>query len=209
MLRHTIELQEQERQLISCEIHDTLVQYAAGALMQLESLESQLADHPLGNTLAGIVVILRKTVAEGRRLINGIRTPVLDDLGVISAVEQLIGEEERAHFQIEFVRDESLGRMPRRIEEALYRITQEALTNVQKHSRSRKVRVEIGRQGDRVYLEIRDWGVGFLPRNSRRGGHGLKGMAERARIAGGRCQIDSAPGRGTQVVIDLPYQPTP
>ncbi len=127
MLRHTIELQEQERQLISWEIHDTLVQYAAGALMQLESLENQLADHPLQDQLGSIVVILRKTVAEGRRLINGIRTPVLDDLGVIPAVEQLIVEEERAHVEIEFVKDESLGRMPRGIEEALYRITQEAL----------------------------------------------------------------------------------
>ena len=206
MLRHTIGLQENERQLISCEIHDGLVQYAAGSLMQLESLQNHLANHPLAEQLASVVANLRKVVAEGRRLINGIRTPVLDDLGVIPAIEQLIDEEERAHVQIEFVRDEGLGRMPRGIEEALYRITQEALTNVQKHSQSEKVRVELERHGGRVRLAIRDWGIGFMPANGRRGGHGLKGMAERAKIAGGLCQIESAPGKGTQVLIDLPCE---
>src|SRR4051812_9236879 len=102
-------------------------------------------------------VFCRTTVAEGRRLINGIRTPVLDGWGVVAAVQHLIDEEDRAHVQFEFVKDEQLGRMTSNIEEALYRITQEALTNIRKHSQSKKVRIELGRWDGGVHLEVRDW----------------------------------------------------
>ena len=130
---------------------------------------------------------------------------MLDDWGVVAAVEHLIQEEDRAHVQIEFITDDLLERMEPKIEEAIYRITQEALTNISKHSQSKIVRVELGRRGDRVHLEVRDRGVGFTPSNMVKGTHGLKGMAERARIAGGTCKIESILGEGTRVVVDLPY----
>jgi PAS domain S-box-containing protein len=204
LLRRTLESVDNERQLVVYEIHDGLIQYIAGALMQVESLPKP-SDPLAAESLCGVTDALRKAVAEGRRLINGIRTPVLDDLGVVAALETLIHEEDRAHVHVEFVRDEELDRMDPKIEEAIYRITQEALTNVGKHSRSKNVRVEIGRRGDRVHLEIRDWGVGFMPTHRLKGTHGLGGMTERARIVGGQCAIKSALGQGTQVVVDLPY----
>ena len=159
LLRHTIEVQDQERQLVAYEIHDGLVQYVTGALMQLEAMQDNGGPLAATNTLESVVSILRRAVAEGRRLINGIRTPVLDGFGVLAALEQLVQEEERAHVRIELITDEELARMDSKIEEAIYRITQEALTNVEKHSRSEKVRIELGRQGDTVHLEIRDWGA--------------------------------------------------
>ncbi len=79
---------------------------------------------------------------------------------MIAALEQLIQEEERAHVQVEFVKDEGLERMDSKIEEAIYRITQEALTNIEKHSQSKNVRIELGRRGDMVHLDIRDFGCG-------------------------------------------------
>ena len=163
MLQHTIEVQDQDRQLIAYEIHDGLVQYATGALMQLESIRDQAKSETLSEQVENVVDIMRKTVAEGRRIINGIHTTVLDDCGVVAAVEQLIEDEERAHVQIEFIKDENLGRMAPNTELALYHITQEALTNAHKHSQSDKVRVELSRREDRVHLEVRDWGVGFSP----------------------------------------------
>jgi signal transduction histidine kinase len=205
LLRHTIEFQDHERQLIAYEIHDGLVQYAAGALMQLEALQDHAPSKAVAEQIEPVMGILQKAVAEGRRLINGIRTPVLDDWGVVAAVEQLIEEEDRAHVQIEFVKNEALGRMPPSIEEALYRITQEALTNIRKHSDTKKIRVELARQGDRVRLEVRDWGVGFVPTNGSTAVHGLRGIRNRARIAGGQCKIESTPGKGTQIVVELPY----
>jgi PAS domain S-box-containing protein len=206
LLRDTLEVQDHDRQLLAYEIHDGLVQYVAGALMQLEAVRTQIESESLVQRLDQVVVILKRTVDEGRRLIDGIRTPVLDDWGIVAAVRQLIEEEERAHVQVEFVKEGELGRMPPIVEEALYRITQEALTNIRKHSRCTRVRIALGRQGDRVQLEVRDWGVGFEPTNGTAKVHGLRGMGERAKIAGGQCTIQSAPGAGTQIVVDLPYR---
>lgn len=205
MLRHTIEVQDQERQLIAYEIHDGLVQYATGALMQLESLQDQMKHEPVAERIAHVVDVLRKTVDEGRRIINGIHTTVLDDCGVVAAIQQLVEDEERAHVQVEFVNDEEVGRMAPNIELALYHITQEALTNVRKHSQSEKVRVTLCRREDRVQLEVRDWGVGFVQTANSPGVHGLRGMAARAAIAGGTCTVQKAQGKGSQVIVDLPY----
>ncbi len=182
LLQYTIEVQDRDRQLIAYEIHDGLVQYATGALMQLEGrVDSESSAVQIKN----VVGVLQRAINEGRRLINGIRTPVLDDAGIVAALEQLIDEEDRAHVHVEFVKAEGLERMDAKVEEAIYRITQEALTNIAKHSRSKRVRVELGRCGDRVHLEVRDWGVGFTPSDRPKGTLGLKGMTERARIVVG------------------------
>ena len=204
-LRHTIEIQDHERQVVAYEIHDGLVQYATGALMQLQAIQGHLTSAPLAEQIENVVGILQKTVDEGRRIINGMHATVLDDHGVVAAVQQLIDEEERAHVQIEFVKDDGLGRMAPKSEEALYRITQEALTNFYKHSQGNKVRIELTRREDCVHLEVRDWGVGFTPPANHNGVHGIRAMTERARIAGGKCTIENAPGKGTLVVVDLPY----
>ena len=205
LLQHTIEVQDRDRQLIAYEIHDGLVQYATGALMQLEALEGRMDSESSAVQIKNVVGVLQRAINEGRRLINGIRTPVLDDAGIVAALEQLIDEEDRAHVHVEFVKAEGLERMDAKMEEAIYRITQEALTNIAKHSQSKRVRVELGRCGDRVHLEVRDWGVGFTPSDRPKGTLGLKGMTERARIVGGTCSIESAPGTGTRIVVDLPY----
>jgi len=205
LLRHIIEIQDEERQLVTCEIHDGLVQYAAGALMQLEAARAEIESESARQKIDQVMSILRKTVAEGRRLINGIRTPVLDDWGVVAALENLIDEEDRANVTVEFVKDPELGRMAPNVEEALYRITQEAMTNTYKHSNTTRVRIELVRRGDRVRLEVRDWGTGFTPAARSKRVHGLHGMTTRARIAGGHCTILSTPGEGTQVVAELPY----
>ncbi len=203
-LRRTIEIRDRERQWIAYEIHDGLIQDMAGALMQVESLRFEPNGQLRPEALQRVEGILRRAVDEGRRLINGIRTPVLDGLGVVAALEHLIHEEDRVQVPVEFVNDHDFARMDPKIEEAVYRITQEALTNVGKHSHSPTARVELAKLGDRLHLEVRDWGVGFAPLKARRGSHGLRSMTERARIAGGQCTISSAPGEGTRVVVDLP-----
>jgi len=205
-LRHTIKVQDQERQLIAYDIHDGLVQYAAGALMKLEGIKGRVESATLAEQIGDVVDVLRRTLDEGRRIINGIHATILDDCGVVAAVQQLIEDEDRANVKVEFIKDERLGRMSQTIELALYHITQEALTNIRKHSHSDKVRIELNRLEDRVHLEVRDWGVGYTPTtNKSKGVHGLRGMAERARIAGGTCTVQNASDKGTQVIVDLPY----
>ncbi|HTM55077.1 MAG TPA: PAS domain-containing protein [Pirellulales bacterium] len=205
-LCNTIERQDQERQLIAYEIHDGLVQYATGALLGLEAVRGQIQSAPVHTQLDTIIGSLRKAVDDGRRIINGMHTTVLDHCGVVAAVDQLIEDEKPSHVQVEFIKDsDRLGRMASSIELALYHITREALTNSYRHSRSDKVRIELRRGEDRVHLEIRDWGIGLAQPAVVKGIHGLRGMAERARIAGGRCTVQNALDQGTQVVVDLPY----
>jgi len=206
LLNHTIAVQDQQRQLIAYEIHDGLLQYVAGALLQLEALQARAQTDWAADDLERVATILRRAVGEGRQLINGIRTPVLDGFGVVAALESLIEEEERAHVTVEFAKSDEIGRMDPKIEEAVYRICQEALTNIGKHSQAKKVRIALERCGDKLHLEIRDWGVGFTPTSRVSSAvHGLRGMMERARIAGGRCTVESAPGTGTRILVELPY----
>jgi PAS domain S-box-containing protein len=204
-LRHTVEFQDQERELLSYEIHDGLVQYATGALMQLEGIQHQLKSEADAAQVEQVVQILRRAVTEGRRLVYRIRTPVLDDWGAIAAIEQLIGETDQDKLEIQFIKDQALGRLSPRLEETLYRITQEALTNIRKHSQSTKVQIELARRGDRIHLNIRDWGIGFVPSKNSSGTNGLSGIKNRARIAGGQCVIESTPDEGTQILVDLPF----
>ena len=92
-------------------------------------------------------------------------------------------------------------------ENVVYRIVQEGLTNARTHGQSDTVRVSIVEQGHRLRIVVRDWGVGFDPRNVQENRFGLEGIRERARLLGGKCRIRSAPGRGTAVVVELPVVP--
>ncbi len=83
-------------------------------------------------------------------------------------------------------------------------IVQEGLTNARTHSKSEKIVVNLVQRGDRLRIEIRDWGVGFDPKNVQKNRFGLDGIRERARILGGKCSIKSKPGKGTSIVVELP-----
>jgi len=205
VLRLTIDIQDQERQLIAYEVHDGIVQYATGALLQLEGIQHEVGTNGIAEKLDRVITLLQKTVVEGRQFINGIHATVLDDYGLVTAVQQLIKQEDRAHVRIEFVADVNVGRMASRTERALYRITQEALTNCYRHSNSNRVRIEVTRRGDRVHLEVRDWGVGLSRSVNSARQYGLRGMMERARVVGGQCTIENAGGGGTLIVADVPY----
>ena len=96
------------------------------------------------------------------------------------------------------------GRLPPILENALYRIAQEALTNACKHSRSKKATVTMVQEGQDVRLEVRDWGIGFDPEAVGKGHFGLEGIRQRVRLLGGRLTIESAPGSGTLVQVVAP-----
>ena len=89
-------------------------------------------------------------------------------------------------------------------ENAVYRIVQEGVTNACKHSKSKKVRASLLQRGERVRVEIRDWGIGFNPKEVPENRFGLTGIRERARLLGGKCRIQSKPDQGTAIVVELP-----
>jgi PAS domain S-box-containing protein len=203
-LRRLLDLQERDRQLVAYEIHDGLVQEMTGALMHLEAFKHADDPQQRERDFDRGTRLLREAVNEARRLISGLRPPVLDELGIIAAIEYLINEIRRDLGEIEFVHRTSFDRLVPALESAIFRIVQEALNNVRKHSDSRRARVELYENANMLRLIIRDWGRGFDPKQVSRERFGLQGIRQRARLLGTTAVIDSTPGKGTVITVDLP-----
>jgi len=208
LLQQSLEVYEQHQQLAAYEIHDGVAQPLAGALMNLEAslrlLDAQRLD-AARDGLAKTRQLLQDTIDQARRLMNGLRPPILDELGILPAIDQLVYEHQSAGaMAVDYTQSVGFTRLAPPLETALFRIVQEGLANAQRHSRSGKVRLALVQQGDRVRVEIEDGGVGFDPARVEQGRFGLKGIRERAQLFGGSATIQSAPGRGTRITVELP-----
>ena len=198
---------DHERQLIAYEIHDGLAQYLAGSIMQFEVYNHLKETKPKDAAKAYDAgrTMLRQGHADARRLISGVRPPILDEDGIVAAVTHLVNEHRRQDgSKIEFRSDFEFDRLVLILENAAYRIVQEALTNACKHSKSQRIEVELVQQGDVLRLKVQDWGVGFDPGEVAKDCFGLAGMRERARLLGGSITVESTPGQGTCIAVELP-----
>jgi len=202
---------ERDRRLIAYEIHDGPVQNMAAAHMRLQALlySGRIPEGPTRDELTDTMELVRKAVEETRHVINGLRPPILDDLGVVPAVEYLIADQSQGGPSITLSVEGEIYRLEPLLEGTIYRVVQEAIANVRRHSKSQRAEVRIARKGDWIELEIRDWGVGFDPANVEEKRLGLQGIRERARLLHGRAAIESAPGEGTRVTVDLPIPSAP
>ncbi len=209
-LEHMLRASDHERQLIAYDIHDGLAQYLTGAIMQLQisdPLRKRDAKAAAKAFDAGLAMV-RESLSEARRLISGVRPPILDESGVVAAVAHLVYDFQ-AHEgpDIEFYSEVKFGRLTPILENAIYRIAQESLTNACKYSQSKTVRVELVQLGNELRIEIRDQGIGFDQKTVGEGRFGLEGIRERARLLGGKAVIESAPGQGTRIVAHVPIVP--
>jgi two-component system sensor histidine kinase DegS len=205
LLRQSLELQERERKLFAYDIHDGLLQYAIGALLHFQACQSELKNPTDAERIEPGLKALRQAIEEGRRVMNGVRTYVLDQFGVTHAIEELVKENTTACTTIEFVHPATdLGRLTPEWETAIYRMAQEAITNAVKHSQSPRVRITLEHTDQRILLEVRDWGVGTTLRKDSRGVHGLPGIKERVKLLKGRFKMESSPDGGTRLEIELP-----
>jgi signal transduction histidine kinase len=206
-LRTMLDLNERERRLIAYEIHDGLTQQLTGALYTLQAAVRLFDENPQESRrlLERSLQLLTEGLAESRRLIDGLRPPILEETGVVDAVNYLASKAHaRGGPEIEVVSDPDLPRLIAPLENAIFRIIQEAINNACRHSRSSKVRVTLRRHEERLRLEIQDWGLGFDPAQVPRDRFGLEGIRQRARLFDGQATISSAPGRGTRIEVDLP-----
>jgi PAS domain S-box-containing protein len=206
-LQHMLRASDHERQLIAYDIHDGLAQDLAGALMQFQIYDHLKTTQPAEAQKAhdGGVALLRQGHFEARRLISGLRPPILDESGVVAAIAHLVHEPGYDQGpRIEFRSRVLFQRLPPVLENAIYRIVQEGLANARRYSQSPRVLVRLVQRGDRLRIEIRDWGVGFDPQANREGRFGLEGIGERARLLGGKCRIRSKPAAGAAIVVELP-----
>jgi signal transduction histidine kinase len=209
-LRLLLELQDQQWRLIAYDIHDGLAQMLAGAQMQLrtfEQLQKPASGRP-GEMFEEGVRLLDRAIAETRRLIGGLRPPALDECGVAAAIQDLIDEARSSGGpKIDFHNRLRVSRLAPIVENAVFRIVQEALTNARRYSGSPRVRIDLGRHKDgHLHLEVQDWGRGFSPDQVREDCFGLEGIRERAHVLGGEAVIQSAPGKGTLIRVELPVE---
>jgi len=198
---------DHERQLIAYDIHDGLAQQLAAAIMQFETWQHlEEKHHDKAETVyeAG-VEMLRQAHSEARRLISGVRPPILDESGFVAAIAHLVHDQRvRTGLKIELFSDVEVDRLPAVAENAVYRIVQEALANACRHSGSPRVRVSLVQQGDMLRLGVQDWGIGFDPEAVLENRFGLSSIRERTRLLGGELLIESAPGQGTHVRVEMP-----
>jgi PAS domain S-box-containing protein len=205
--RRLVEVQESERRSIARELHDEAGQALVSLRFGLRLLEREIDE---GGSVTGRVAELMQwtdAVIDGlHRLAADLRPATLDDLGLEAALRQY-SRSAGSKFGLA-VRFKARGftseRLPTVVETALYRAVQEAMTNVVRHARATRVDVLVERRGDRVIVVVEDDGVGFEPDQVQRGDHfGLLGMRERAEALGGILTVESAPGAGTTVVVEV------
>jgi signal transduction histidine kinase len=221
LVRGLIAAQEEERRAVAYDLHDGLTQFVMAAHAHLDSFRQSYEEgkpERAARELEQGLRYLKEAVVESRRLVNGLRSLVLDDLGLAGALEQTFSEEkQRAGWgEAEFIHNIAGKRFDKALETAVYRVAQEALTNVRKHAAATHVRlVLLERQGERpghsqLTLEVRDWGRGFLPEEAGDTYNhvGLQGMIERVNLMGGSFEIQGVPGEGTTVRAVFPVLPS-
>ena len=153
--------------------------------------------------------LLDETVAATRRIAADLRPLMLDDLGLLPAVEWLVESfTQRIGIPCELAVSNAELELPSAHATAVFRIIQESLANVGKHARASRVKVAIECNGSELMLSIRDNGAGFSLQNPRKpNSYGLLGLRERASLLGGKASITSAPGEGTHIEVRLPLTP--
>jgi PAS domain S-box-containing protein len=210
LLQRLLVAHERDRQLTAYEIHDGFLQDITGALMHLESyrrLRASAAD--AANEEFDLALrLLRDSLTEGRGLISGLRPPIIDEQGIVAAIDYLISEQASGGTCcIEFRPQVTSRRFSAIVEGTIYRIVQEALNNIRRHSKATHTMVELVEEGATIRIEIRDNGVGFDPLAITENRFGLQGIRERARLLRGRASIESQLGQGTRVFVELPATP--
>jgi PAS domain S-box-containing protein len=208
MMGRLIQVQENERQMLCHELHDGMMQYSIGAKMLLESTQEVLDPAEQRNRVAASVALLSRGIEEVRHLIRGVRSAVLDDLGLVAAIEDLVEQMGSSGVTIETKLAPDVDGIPAAARTTLYRIVQESLSNIRKHAGATHAVVTIECSPSEARLSVSDDGVGFDPVEGRRRGFGLLGMIERVRLAGGACSIQSRLGRGTCVEVRIPLAVT-
>lgn len=200
-LRRVVAAQELERRRLARELHDETGQALTSILLGLKPLEQG----PANEAVAELHELVVTALQDVRRLAVELRPKVLDDFGLVPALERLAATfGEHTGLDVSFHSTIGEERLPGEVETALFRVAQESLTNVVKHSHAHTVSVVLTRKGDAVAVVVEDDGTGFDPAAAGGDGIGLLGMRERLALLDGRLEVESAAGAGTTLVAEVP-----
>ncbi len=202
-----LQASDHERRLIAYDIHDGLAQELTGAIMHFQVYAHAREARPdfAAQSFDLALSMLQGSQFEARRLISGVRPPILDESGVLSAIAHLAYDTAASDGpKIELRNRVNFKRLAPILENVIYRIVQEGLANARNHSRSERIRISLTQRRDRLRIAIRDWGVGFNPKAVAEHRFGIEGIRARACLLGGECRIKSVHGKGTTIVVELP-----
>ena len=206
-LRRVVEAQELERKRLARELHDETGQALTSILLGLKPLDQTATTDEERAALAALRELVVSTLRDVRRLAVELRPAALDDFGLETAVERLAESfREQTGMQVDLEAQLGEERLPSEIETTLYRIIQEALSNVVKHSGASRVSIVLTSQETTVAAVIEDDGTGFDPAAVAPGALGLVGIRERVGLVGGRLRIESTEGQGTSIAAEVPLQ---
>jgi two-component system sensor histidine kinase UhpB len=201
--------QEEERLRLARELHDDTIQSVIALKQRVQLAQTSVKDQTSRRTLGELETLAEQTIENLRRMTRALRPIYLEDLGLVTALEMLAHETSQNNaVQIEFKKSGEEQRLSHEVELALYRIAQEALSNVVRHSDAKQASLQIVFKMGEVQLEINDNGIGFVmpksPTDFAPSGHfGLLGIRERADLIGARLEVESAPEKGTRLRVVL------
>src|SRR5581483_2327613 len=202
--------QEAERARLARELHDEIVQQLIALGHSVDRVQRMLERDPAKATehLQDMRTRITGLVDELRAMIGDLRPPALAELGLLAAVELLLGRSGEDAPEVSLVVQGDELRLAPQSELALFRIVQEAWSNIRRHARARRADFTFAYEHDGLHVTITDDGVGFAPpteANAPDGHWGLRGMRERAELTGGALEVSSEPGHGTRLHLCIPY----
>jgi len=208
-LQQALAEQSRRRELLAYEIHDGLSQYLSGAILHLEACGQDALPPAAATNLAEARRLILKADAEARAFMQGLlaeerRPPALDHLGLGQALVTLVAEARRHIPDSRLLVSVEDAAVSDHLASAIYRIVHEAVANACRHAAARSLDVALDRCPSGLRIHVRDDGRGFDPALVPAGHLGLEGIRTRARLLGGTARIDSGPGRGTTVEVELP-----
>lgn len=206
--RSVWKVQEEERRRLARELHDGIGQNLTALKHRLALLATELGPHQaaLRERVEGAIMLCASTLEDTRQLSRLLRPPILDDLGLEPALRWLarsVGEGAGLEVDLHL---EPLAALDEEAQTLLFRVAQESLNNAAKHAQAQRVSVELSSNGGWITLRIADDGCGFGQDAQTQDGSGLGGMRERLRLHGGRFELESRPGAGTQVTATIPIE---
>jgi PAS domain S-box-containing protein len=208
--RRRVQVQEDERRHLARELHDQIGQALTATKISIRSAKRSRKREAKARQLDNAIAIVDQMLLQVRQMTLHLRPTALDDLGLVPALRLVLDDyAKRAAWHVQFCGDANLERADAEVETACFRITLEALTNILRHAKARKVSLELRKTGDSLHLIVRDDGIGFdvadAEKRIERDRLGLVGMRERTTVVGGKFECKSVAGQGTEVHAFFPF----
>ena len=201
---------EEEKRQVAYELHEKLAQVAVAAHLHLQAFSGRFSGTESDRSdLEWAMKLIQQTISDARKITTNLRPTELDDFGLVAAISSEVERLREEGYQVNYEQELGDERLSATVEDALFRVVQEALTNVRKHAQTRRVQIKLWRRPDEVHLEVRDYGCGFDPAAAFVGSRpderaGLIEMRERVTLLGGELKIMSKLGAGTSLVAEVP-----